>query len=497
MTTVSRAPEREIKLALDLGSDLPDLREVVSACVRQPEELLRSVYFDTPDLRLWNRGVTLRHRRNQEADTGTWTLKLPLPPSGDALVRTELKWDGSDDQIPTDALAVVLGIVRRQHLEKVAELSSERLRFLLEDHGVAWAELTNDVVTVVGGPGDGLRFRQVEIEFIEEASGRDDEARSVVQALRRAGAKPDPHPKLEKVLGPPKGDRKLDRRSSAEEVVTQAITSALARLLDHECRIRAAGPHADAEDVHQARVATRRLRSDLATVGPLLDPVWVDHVRADLRSVGEVFGAVRDTDVLIKRLGEAGAGVRLIQALDVQRAAAVASLHRVLGGPRYIDLLDRLHAASVQPPIMDRHSAGRKACRAFPRLVNRSWKKLRREARLARRHPSDEQLHRVRKRAKQLRYASELSTPVIGRPARKTAEASESLQTVLGEHHDAAVAATWLVEAGHSGVVETVPDLANLIVREEMRKQQLARKWRSSYKRVAKARNRTWLRDVT
>ena len=495
MTTASGAPEREIKLALDLGSDLPDLREVVSASVRQPEELLRSVYFDTPDLRLWSRNITLRHRRNEGADAGTWTLKLPLPPSGEALVRTELEWDGEQDQIPTDALAVVLGIVRRERLDRVAELCTERLRFLLEDDGVAWAELTNDVVTVVGGPGDGLRFRQVEIEFMGEASDRDDEARSVVRALRRAGARPDPHPKLEKVLGSPKGDRKLDGRSSAEEVVTRAITAGLGRLLDHECRIRAAGPSADPEDVHQARVATRRLRSDLATVGPLLDPVWVDHVRADLRSVGEALGAVRDTDVLIKRLGEAGADVRLIRALDAKRAAAVESLQQVLGGPRYIDLLDRLHAASVQPPIMDTHSAGRKARRVLPSLVNRSWRKLRRDARSARRHAGDDQLHQVRKRAKQLRYASELSVPVIGRPAQRTAKASKSLQTVLGEHHDAVMAATWLAEAGHPGVLDTVPGLVNLIVHEEVCKRQLARKWRSSYKRLAKARSRAWLRD--
>ena len=494
MTTASRNVEREVKLGIEVGAALPDLREVVAASVRQPEEIQRSTYFDTPDLRLWERNITLRHRRSDGA--GKWTLKLPLPSSGGALVRTELEWEGDEEQIPAEAIGLVSAIVRRATLERVAELNTERVRYLLEEEGAAWAELTSDSVTVVGGRRDGLRFRQLELEILPDGSDRADEARAVVKALRRAGARPDPHPKLEKVLGPPERLKGLSRKSPAEHVVTWAIYAGLGRLLDHDCRIRAAAPDADVEDIHQARVATRRLRSDLNTLKPLLDPVWVGHVREDLRTVGEALGAVRDTDVLTASLRDAGAGERLIQVLGAQRAASLERLHEMMNERLYVDLLDRLHAAIVRPPVIDRPLAGRKACRVLPPLVDRSWKKLRREVRSGGRSPGDDQLHEVRKRAKQLRYASELSVPVVGKPAKRMAKAAESLQTLLGDHHDAVVARAWLIQVGNGASAEPVGDLAALIAEEDERKKELSGTWRSCYRRMTKPRRRAWLRGA-
>lgn len=492
MAAISDDVEREVKLALDLGADLPDLREVVAASVRQPEEHLRAVYFDTSDSRLWERGITLRHRTGEGVPR--WTLKLPRPSSGDALVRTELEWVGDEHEVPGEALELVSGIVRRAPLQKVAELHTERIRFLLEKEGVAWAELASDVVTVVGGQADGRRFRQLELEITSGVTDQKGDASAVVEALRQAGARPDPHPKLEKVLGPAEKRAGLTRRSSAEDVVRQAIAAALDRLLDHEYRIRAAGPDPHVEDVHQARVATRRLRSDLGTLAPLLDPVWVSHVREDLRWIGAALGAVRDADVLAQNLREAGAGDRLLQRLGQERTSAVTSLHRVMHERRYVDLLDRLHAASLTPPIADGRLAGRKARRVLPGLVNRRWKKLRRDVRRAGRQPSDDQLHEFRKRSKQLRYAGELASPVVGKPAKRTAKAAESLQTLLGEQHDAVVAAEWLARARDLGGVHAVPDATALIEREDQRRRELGGEWRPLYRKLAKPKRRAWLK---
>jgi CHAD domain-containing protein len=491
MTAVSDHVEREVKLVMPIGADLPDLREIVTASVRQPEEDLRAVYFDTSDLRLWERGITLRHRLGER--TPKWTLKLPRPSSGDELVRAELEWAGDEEHLPEQAVDALSGIVRRAPLHKVAELHTQRIRFLLEEDGVVWAELASDVVTVVEGLTDGPRFRQLELEFTSGGSGWDDEARAVVRALRQAGAHPDPHPKVERVLGPRTGDRALGPKSSAEEVVVHAISSGLGRLLDHDCRIRVAGRQVEPEDVHQARVATRRLRSDLGTLEPLIDPIWVDHVRADLRSVGGALGAVRDIDVLTKRLCEAGAADRLTQMLRQERASAVEALHQVLHQRFYFDLLDRLHAASARPPIADRRLAGRKARRVLPALVDRRRRRLRREVHAAGRCPGDDHLHQIRKRSKQLRYASELAIPVKGKPARRTAKQSESLQTLLGEHHDAVVATQWLKQAGNRMGIDASHDVAFLIGQQRKRRQQIEHRWRARYKPLTKRRDRSWL----
>lgn len=46
MTSVSNV-EREVKLAMEVRADLPDLRGVVGTSVRQPEQSLRADYYDT------------------------------------------------------------------------------------------------------------------------------------------------------------------------------------------------------------------------------------------------------------------------------------------------------------------------------------------------------------------------------------------------------------------------------------------------------------------
>jgi len=85
--------EREVKLKAALDFTLPDFGKVVGGgTIRLPEQALHTSYFDTADFRLWNRGLTLRHRRGDQGQGGTWTLKLPEKAGGSTLNRTELSW---------------------------------------------------------------------------------------------------------------------------------------------------------------------------------------------------------------------------------------------------------------------------------------------------------------------------------------------------------------------------------------------------------------------
>src|SRR3954447_19744960 len=71
-------------------------------------------------------------------------------------------------------------------------------------------------------------------------------------------------------------------------------------LAEQVVRLAAAGPGlrtGDAEAVHDARVATRRLRTALAVYRPALDRAVGDPVRADLAELGRALGAVRDAQV--------------------------------------------------------------------------------------------------------------------------------------------------------------------------------------------------------
>jgi CHAD domain-containing protein len=202
----------------------------------------------------------------------------------------------------------------------------------------------------------------------------------------------------------------------------------------------------DPEDVHQMRVAVRRLRAILRASRSLFDPDWVDRLRRELRWLGTALGRVRDLDVLHAYLRsqlkafpapERRAGQRLLRSLDVDRVRARAALRAALAGPRYARLLARLKAALVHPPI---HTSSV----SLLGIAANEFKKLRKTVKKLPKQPSADELHAVRIKVKRARYAAELVQPVIGRRAEKLIDKAEKLQDILGEHQDSVVVEEYL-----------------------------------------------------
>jgi CHAD domain-containing protein len=496
-----RQLEREMKFAVKPDFELPDLRAMVSRSVREPEATIDTAYFDTPDLRLWERGLTLRHRVEQGGEQ-TWTLKLPQPSSGPTLERDELSWPGSRQDVPAPALAILKGILRRDHVEQVVEMDTKRLRWSLADRsGTAWAEVDLDDVTVVGGPRDGLRFKQLELEIAEEANQKKSRD-AVVAAFRRAGAAPANVPKLALALGLTDHGRRrhsTGRRSNAVDLARHAVAEGLDRLLDHDYRLRYA-PDPEGRAVHQARVATRRLRSDLQTLAPLVHPIWLRHTTTELRWIGNTLGEVRDCQVLDRRLadedGATEATAALRGRLREQQTAATDRLKAAIDSTRYIDLLDRLHAAAATPPMSAGTDRARhmKARKVLPSMVNKRWHKLHKRVTDAGATPSDRSLHRIRIAAKNLRYASELSEPILGQKAAQTGKKAKSAQTVLGDHHDASSAIEWLTENADATTHRAAFAAGTLAEREQTRKEELARSWKREWSKLARPAHRRWIK---
>jgi CHAD domain-containing protein len=234
------------------------------------------------------------------------------------------------------------------------------------------------------------------------------------------------------------------------DVVRHAVSTAVARLDANE---PALWTERDPEAVHQARVAMRRLRSDLRTLRDFLDHAWATQLRAELRWFGAELGQVRDIEVLRERLArhaallpdtDAEAARAAIRRLDADHTTARTELLRSLRQPRYAQLHRALHDAATSPRLVP--AANVRASKALPGAVHPTWRKLRRAVDALGPVPSDASLHQVRIRAKQCRYAAELSVPVIGRPARDFAAAMARLQDVLGEHQDCVVADGWLAK---------------------------------------------------
>ena len=499
----TRTLEREVKFDAPLSLPLPDLRDLVGRTKRLPEQLLRTAYFDTADGRLWNQGITLRHRTVDGETIGTWTLKLPEAINGPNLERTEVSWTGGRDHVPEDARRLVSGLVRREPMRQLVELEAMRLRLALHDDADrVVAELDDDRVAVSGGPRDGQRFRQVELEL---RSVDDTVHKVITQRLKEAGAASCDAPKLVRALGTfgsASPQPHLDRQSSIGDVVRASVSDGLRHLVAHEWRLRAAMPDPAAEDVHQARVAARRLRSNLKAFRRLLDPVWVDHVRSDLKLLGSALGELRDADVLADNLREAPP--QLLRELANERASAARHLEIVLGSDQYFNLLDRLHVATRTPPFAlgdGDHGEEAAARRVLPALVGRRWRAVRRQVRKSGPDPTDRDLHRIRIKAKQLRYAAEAAAPVVGKPAVRTASAAETVQTILGHHHDAVATETWLRK--QSGLADSGDSVANvaeiafaagaLSAHQHLRQCNFRRQWADSWKTLSTPKRRSWL----
>ena len=491
--------EREIKMEAPIALALPDLRPLVGATVRLPEERLTTRYFDTGDRRLWRQGMTLRHRTTDDAGDGVWTLKLPHASTGPALERTEVTWPGPSHEFPSDASEILRGIVRREPLGQLTMLKTTRQRLVLcDDSDHELAELDDDVVLVSGGPRQGTSFRQVELEFRDEKW----KGRQVVDRLEKAGAHVEQDTKLAKAIGLPgrSTNPPVDDRSTLADIVRASLRTGLQRLLAHDWKLRLALPDPAVDDVHQARVATRRLRSDLKTFGVVLDPLWRDHLRSELKWLGMVLGELRDRDVLSDGLADAPIAVR--QRLAVQRFEAGRRLAEALSSERYVSLVDRLHAGSVRLPVApgSQHKAQKLAADVAPLLVAARWRAVRRQVRRAGRHPSAAQLHQIRIKAKQLRYAAEAASPAIGAPALRTASAAEHVQTVLGQHHDAVAAEAWLRDewgpaSEHSGAVSPAVsfEAGRLVAEARHRQQESKEQWTAAWARLRRPKRLQWL----
>ena len=455
MTSPSVHRERELKMAappdfqlLDLGSVAQDV--VVTAA---DERRLTTVYWDTADMRLIRWGCTLRHRAGEG-----WTVKLPKVEDSALLVRDEHNFPGPPAAPPAAALDLVRAYVRTAEVAPVVRMRTVRRAVsVLSADGRLLAEIDDDDVSVHRGRRVTSRFRELEVEMAED--GTDELLEAIVERLRAGGAgAADPTPKLVRALGdtalaPPEVvAESLNGGSSGGAVVRRAIAASVARLLRHDPGVRLGG---EPEDVHQARVATRRLRSDLRTFAPLVEAQWASSLSDELRWLAAELGTVRDAEVLADRLHataarlpagdvEAGRHVadRLVEGVAGARDGLLAALHE----PRYVALLDRLVEAAHHPALTS--EADGPARKVLPALVALPWSKLWRDGRRLDANSPDEELHALRIRAKRVRYATEAVAPVMGPRASRFAAAVTRLQTVLGEHQDAVIAAAWLHDNG-------------------------------------------------
>jgi CHAD domain-containing protein len=496
---VEHSPERELKLAATPDFRMPSIYGLVGPTVRQaPPERNDTTYYDTDDLRLARWSASLRHRPSEG-----WTVKLPAERDAPFLVRPEIVFEGNGSAPPAEAVELVRGFVRGEELHERVRMTTIRRRSGLHDaQGRLVAAVVDDAVSVQNGEGPRTAFRELEVEIGDEMTpGLLD---ALVERLRQAGAgAPTQTAKYIRALGktapltPEIAVTDLGPEATAGDAVQRAIALSVIRLIRHDPVMRL---DLDPEGVHQARVATRRLRSDLRTFRSLLRSGFVSSLRDELGWLAGSLGEVRDGDVLLERLrrragelpdAEQDPAAPVLATLQANRDAAHASLLETLASRRYVVLLDRLVDAANDPALSD--DAGAPAAEVVPGLVRRPWHKLAKRVENLPESPPDEELHAIRIRTKRARYAAEAATPIAGKPARAFARAAAELQEVLGELNDAVVAARWLEHWATQHGKENARGAEALVALERSTAEHVRGDWRTAWDELAAPELRAWM----
>ncbi len=290
-----------------------------------------------------------------------------------------------------------------------------------------------------------------------------------------------------------------EMRATIADVIRKSLAAATGALLERVDEIRTRD---DAESVHQARVAARRIRSDLRSYRRFLDPTWAAQTRAELQWLGNHLGAVRDLDVLTARVEtiawdlpawERAHVTPVLDRLNDERGHARATLTAALDDPRYLALREELIAGARQPPVLP--SAATKSRRMLVRVVSRQWKRLRRGLNQLDAAAAPDQLHDARRLVRHARYALDTASAQLGNPARRHASALTSLQDTLGELQDSAVSQAWLrTAASEIADPRTTFVLGELVGLELARQLERQARWPAVWKRVSSKKLRRWQR---
>ena len=496
----------------DVSADceVPDLSQLSDvARVASPIWLiLESTYFDTADLRLLRARVTLR-RRTAAGDDG-W--HLTLPGTGDRREEVQLPASEANGVVPEALMSRLRVHARTQSLIPVAVLSSSRLvHRLLDEAGNVLAELCDNHVRAETHSVPTVdTWREWDLELVHAPHDLLDSAEPHLLAAgaRRAVDASELSRVLAERLPVSAGGRHHDalgRKPSVTDLLSAYLGEHLRRLEEQDRQLRSG----DQEDVHQLRVAARRLRSALATYAPVLSPDSPPRLRSELKWLGGELAGARDAQVMRQRLAplarqqppELMMGP-VLERIDIElqrrtrsgRARAVEALN----SDRYFHLLDLVDLFLDDLRIEDgAPPSGRKA---VPALLRSDLARLRKRHRAVEAATDPElrniRMHDVRKAAKRLRYAAETAQPVFGTRAMRLASQAEALQELLGELQDTVVARATLREISAQAHLSDEDGFAfgRLHALEEARAAQVEQDYRSVLMGLPLKDLPTWLK---
>ena len=489
-TRVEVAPGRTDPVEVEWQFDALDLRPVerwlatlptlavetdeggtVTALAQTPRRLVDS-YLDTDDWRVARAGFVTRSRhRGRQVEI---TMKDMHPAQGDGLrqrleVTEVMPPGGVGDLGPAGPVGRRLrAIAGTRPLREVLQVRTRRRPFALRIGGVDVAELALDeTVIVVGGGQRPMQLRRVEVEVQPEWI---EALEPLVQQLRvSCGLRPAHLSKFEAGLlavgveipgSPDLGSTAITPASTMGELAFAVVRRQLAVLRAKEPGTRLGE---DPEELHDMRVATRRLRAALSLFAGVL-PVRAKVFHDELGWLARLLGAVRDLDVQLAGLADMDAQTAAWRAdvvgddddhdpladlsdlLQRERDAARVALLGGLDSVRWERLAKGLAGMAQQGPARRSVATRTLAVIGLPELVEARHDKVAKAAKKARRTGVVADFHRLRIRCKRLRYSLEFASEVYAGQTARYVRQLTAVQDELGLMQDAEVASLRLAE---------------------------------------------------
>jgi triphosphatase len=448
----------------------------------KPTVVQDDLYLDTEDWRIAQAGYVLRVRHSKHKQEVT--LKGLEPAAGDAAPRRrrevnepfadpEGRWVEHDGPVGWRVRA----LIGRRPLHQILEVQTRRRPFVLRIGEEEVAEIALDETAIPIDDQNPMRLLRVEVEvqgpWVEALKPLVDDLKRAAGLSSASLSKFEAGVLARGYVIPARvnlGSTAVSEQSSIGALADAVIRRQLGVLLEHESGTRLGE---DPEELHDMRVASRRLRAAIDLFAEVLPPQFT-ALAPELKWLAEVLGSVRDLDVQLERLDDspewhgpwATAAVEpspveeLRAVFGRERDAARAVLLQALESPRYERLTTGLLALAQQGGGQRSVAGHLPATAVAPGLVERRHRAAVKAARRARRSGEPHDFHRLRIRCKRLRYALEFVQPLYGEPARQFARRLAKLQDLLGGVQDGQVA----MERLHALALRAQPPLSRAAV---------------------------------
>lgn len=508
-----RATEMPIARRYRIPARMPT-KSVVARLGADPEppSALRRTFLDTADWLLYGAKrtleadesggavtITLRQRDNEEQAATASLARLP-----------EYAGDLPADGVWSRAAAI---IGDRRLLPMVQfDARLQRVPILDQEHKTTARVLLERYIVEDGAS----RRRMIRAATVVPVKGYERSADRTARTLEQAGLAAYDLPLLSWVarllrMPEPGSDVgpgvSLDRSMPAAE----AMAALLGRLRHHvQSNEDGVRRQLDLEFLHDYRVAVRRTRSLLRCAKGALPERATDALATELKWLADLTGPVRDLDVHIAELStgadaEADADADadddlapLRRYLRARHSVALAVLLAALDSERYRQLLttweqlEKSQAPSSEPAP----DAATPAGRFSDARIGQAYRRVLKRGRAIDEATPPEDLHDLRKRAKELRYLLEcFQTLYPGEQRTAVVRELKAVQDNLGEFQDCQVQAATLramaedLMHSQSAPASTLMAMGRLADEQERREAQARADFDRRFKRFASKAN--------